>query len=276
MITCGDLAQFNRRLGISAIQQGRIRLGFKQWIRPIWYSRCIEIPVALNSLAISAGQKILDVGSPKMASLYVAAVKNCTVYATDVLPDFIRDWNYSRAILCDPDLDLRYIAEAQDARKLPYEDAAFDSIFSISVLEHIPDDGDRVAMGELSRVLKPGGKLAITVPIAERSSQTFVKHDVYERKRKARDEKIFFERKYDLPGIQERLIEPSSLGLCQLRLFGERWFRLQRLINRLPRGISVFLYPWESLLAPFFITEMDHVNDKSLFALIVLVKERVS
>ncbi|MAG34980.1 MAG: methyltransferase type 11 [Dehalococcoidia bacterium] len=51
---------------------------------------------------------------------------------------------------------------AASATRLPYADASFASVVSNCVLEHIEDlDG---ALGEISRVLRPGGQLAITVP----------------------------------------------------------------------------------------------------------------
>jgi ubiquinone/menaquinone biosynthesis C-methylase UbiE len=46
-----------------------------------------------------------------------------------------------------------------DARTLPYPDATFDGAYLIGVLGEIPD-GQR-ALGELRRVLKPGGRLVV-------------------------------------------------------------------------------------------------------------------
>jgi len=46
-----------------------------------------------------------------------------------------------------------------DATALPYEDAAFDAAFLVTVLGEIPDQD--AALRELSRVLKPAGWLAI-------------------------------------------------------------------------------------------------------------------
>ena len=45
---------------------------------------------------------------------------------------------------------------------LPFGDNTFDKIFSTEVLEHIPDDHQ--ALREIHRILKPGGRLIITVP----------------------------------------------------------------------------------------------------------------
>jgi SAM-dependent methyltransferase len=49
-----------------------------------------------------------------------------------------------------------------DALALPFPDATFDRIICSEVLEHIW--GDERAIAEITRILKPGGKLAVTVP----------------------------------------------------------------------------------------------------------------
>lgn len=49
-----------------------------------------------------------------------------------------------------------------DALALPFPDASFDRIIAAEVLEHIwADEG---ALNELVRVLRPGGRIAVTVP----------------------------------------------------------------------------------------------------------------
>lgn len=49
-----------------------------------------------------------------------------------------------------------------DSDALPFADASFDLVTTLDVLEHIDDD--RAALGEIARVLKPGGRLVATVP----------------------------------------------------------------------------------------------------------------
>ncbi|MGY1722848.1 class I SAM-dependent methyltransferase [Blastococcus sp. SYSU DS0533] len=49
-----------------------------------------------------------------------------------------------------------------DLLHLPFPDASVDRVIASEVLEHIPDD--TTAMAEISRVLKPGGRVAVTVP----------------------------------------------------------------------------------------------------------------
>lgn len=49
-----------------------------------------------------------------------------------------------------------------DAARLPFPDGAFDLVIAAEILEHIPDD--RAVIAELTRVVRPGGTVAVTVP----------------------------------------------------------------------------------------------------------------
>jgi SAM-dependent methyltransferase len=51
-----------------------------------------------------------------------------------------------------------------DAYRLPFPDGAFDVVICSEVLEHLPDYPRAVA--EIRRVLKPGGRLCVSVPTA--------------------------------------------------------------------------------------------------------------
>jgi len=57
-----------------------------------------------------------------------------------------------------------------DITAIDYDDESFDLIICSHVLEHIPDD--RLAMRELFRVLKPGGKAILQVPISASLQRT--------------------------------------------------------------------------------------------------------
>lgn len=71
------------------------------------------------------------------------------------------------------DLSLRQLRRASDKRcyrhlcvasgaALPLADQSFATVFSNCVLEHIPDIA--IILGEVARVLQPGGELVFTVP----------------------------------------------------------------------------------------------------------------
>lgn len=51
--------------------------------------------------------------------------------------------------------------------QLPFKEQRFDVIVCSEVLEHLPDGMDSKALKEMARLLKPGGRLLITVPALE-------------------------------------------------------------------------------------------------------------
>jgi SAM-dependent methyltransferase len=53
-----------------------------------------------------------------------------------------------------------------DIAALPFRAGAFDAVKATEVLEHVPDVAG--ALRECGRVLRPGGRLIITVPFLER------------------------------------------------------------------------------------------------------------
>jgi SAM-dependent methyltransferase len=56
-------------------------------------------------------------------------------------------------------------------RRLPYDDASFDVVLLIEVIEHL--ENHRIALGELARILKPGGVLILTTPNIMRLNSRF-------------------------------------------------------------------------------------------------------
>lgn len=58
--------------------------------------------------------------------------------------------------------------ESIDIQRLPFAEGSFDLLYCSHVLEHIPDD--RLAMRELARVLRPGGRALIMIPIKNRDA----------------------------------------------------------------------------------------------------------
>jgi SAM-dependent methyltransferase len=52
---------------------------------------------------------------------------------------------------------------AGDLRDLPFGDATFDGVVSVAAIDHVDRGGIPAALGEVARVLKPGGELMLTI-----------------------------------------------------------------------------------------------------------------
>jgi SAM-dependent methyltransferase len=62
---------------------------------------------------------------------------------------------------------------SEDLGRLSYPDASFDLVLTSETLEHVPDLS--LALGEIHRVLVPGGRHICTVPILPGVGQTFAR-----------------------------------------------------------------------------------------------------
>ena len=57
----------------------------------------------------------------------------------------------------------RATIETVDMRRLPFEDATFDTIVSAYAVDHLNREGSKTALKEAARVLKPGGDFLLMV-----------------------------------------------------------------------------------------------------------------
>src|SRR3989344_4017825 len=99
----------------------------------------------------SRGAKILDVGcGPGGNILFLAEFGEVTgLDSSDEALSFARGRGFSRVV-------------KGDGGALPFSDGTFHLVSALDVIEHIKDD--ERTLGEMFRVLKPGGLLLMTVP----------------------------------------------------------------------------------------------------------------
>jgi len=134
--------------------------------------RCVEYPWVFARIPEGAA-KILDAGSVFNYDYIVhqEKLKNKSLTCVTLAPE----------VYCFYRERVSYLFE--DLRQLPIRDESFDMVISISTLEHIGLDNTRYtedgsyrennpesfvsAVRELNRVLKPGGRLLVTVPFGK-------------------------------------------------------------------------------------------------------------
>ena len=133
----------------------------------------------------------LDVSSPKLLPSLLQHEGQGRWTGVDLFEQEIEAW---KAV--DPDLRL----EVADATKLPYPDASFDHVLCVSVVEHIPGDGDSAAMAEFFRVLRPGGRLHLTTDVAPATRDILLEDRIYGEASQQVEGGVFFARNYSARG----------------------------------------------------------------------------
>jgi SAM-dependent methyltransferase len=122
------------------------------------------LTVDYRRLGLNPGDRLLDVGCGAGRHAYEAVRRGARVVAYDLDVSEVKDTATLLAAIADEGRAGagRGAAVNGDALHLPFPDAAFDRVIAAEVLEHIP--ADTTAIGELSRVVRPGGTVAVTVP----------------------------------------------------------------------------------------------------------------
>jgi 2-polyprenyl-3-methyl-5-hydroxy-6-metoxy-1,4-benzoquinol methylase len=229
--------RFGLQLGFRNLIKNGLALGAKKTagkiLQPVnSFTRFPEYAFFADKIAdYAAGQwgrplRVLDVGSPKLFGLWLAASFNVEVTLTDIDVGAVEEartlWNAVK----------RPVGAARfgvlDARNIGGLPERYDVVYSMSVIEHVTDsDGDALAVKEMTRVMKPGGLLLLSFPLGPR-------HVSQERKNFAgaaqhtTDEKYyFFQRVYSPDSARERIMR-------QLRVAG-MFTDIESVVRRVPR-----------------------------------------
>ena len=123
------------------------------------------LTVDYGRLNVLPGQRLLDLGCGFGRHSYEALRRGAQIVACDLArPELERVRYVAAALMAGGDISVDTLAAVTqgDAVSLPFDDESFHRVIASEVLEHVPDDG--AAFAELARVLKPGGRLAVTVP----------------------------------------------------------------------------------------------------------------
>ncbi|GAB3814867.1 SAM-dependent methyltransferase [Kribbella italica] len=151
-----ELAQLlkNDRYPRSAGYPARWMVDASMGPNPLWQAEAL-----IEHLPLQPGQRVLDLGcGTALSSIFLAKEYGVEVWATDL-------W-------IQPDENLRRITEAgvddqvhpihAEAHALPYAENFFDAVISIGAYHYFGTDD--LYLGYLTRFLKPGGRLGISLP----------------------------------------------------------------------------------------------------------------
>lgn len=148
------------------------------------------------------GAAILDAGAGE--GVYKKFFAHCDYKAIDLAVGESR-WDYSH---------LDYVGPLHE---MPIQDEKFDAVLCTQVLEHL--EWPRESVKEMYRVLKPGGKLYMTAPMAHPEHQ--IPYDFF---------------RYTSYGM-ESICRHAGFSDIKISPFGGIWIRWA---YELPRGLAIF------------------------------------
>ena len=135
---------------------------FGEWERAAWEQRAApyaaslgdltrgSVPALLDAAGVAGGTRVLDVGTGPGFVALAAAARRAAVTAADQSSAMVA---IARAAGVDA------VVAAVD--RLPFDDESYDAVVGNFLLNHLPRPSR--ALTSLARVLRPGGRLALTV-----------------------------------------------------------------------------------------------------------------
>jgi SAM-dependent methyltransferase len=191
-------------------------------------------------------QWVLDVGSPKLFSLLLASRLRATLVATDIWPPAIAEAEALRGGLT-PEASARLILGAADIREeLPPHllppGGKFAAAFSMSVIEHIEPDpgGDRIALLRMAELVRPAGRVVVSVPVAPQARSEFLQSEIYGRKPDDDARGAFFQRVYDRAALESLCADVAphlTLESCTIVEWPDN-HPFMRLLDRFPTAMG--------------------------------------
>src|SRR6267142_4225179 len=173
---------------------------------PMDSTRYFEFAFAWDALSGFSATRYLDVSSPRLFPI-ILSLKNENVVVELMNPDLddlARTSNLVRAV----GLESRCGLHGLLISAAPFESGTFDLITSISVVEHIPLDTQ--AIRQMWNLLRPRGRLLLTLPCAAQTSEQYINRNEYGLLPPNEGGYFFFQRLYDQPSLDERIFSVTG------------------------------------------------------------------
>lgn len=123
------------------------------------------LTVDFSRFPLAPGDRVLDLGCGAGRHAFECYRRGAQVVALDQNGEEIREvakWFAAMKEAGEAPEGATATAMEGNALALPFPDESFDVVIISEVMEHIPDD--KGVLAEMVRVLKPGGRIAVTVP----------------------------------------------------------------------------------------------------------------
>lgn len=185
--------------------------------RPMDSTRYFEFDAAWKFLPATPASHYLDVSSPRQFPL-LALIKRRARQAALINPD-ANDLAITVKLLKAAGLEQRCSWHNVLMNEAPFQANTFDLITSLSVIEHIPDD--TAAVRKMWELLKPGGRLLISMPCLAEAADQFINHNEYGLYQADDQGFVFWQRFYDEAALADRIF--SVLGTpARSLIYGEK------------------------------------------------------
>jgi len=184
---------------------------------PMDSTRYFEFHEVLNRLKNVSFSSYLDVSSPRLIPLMLL-MQNRYAIVNIINPDRT-DIQETERFAEALELTNRCIFSNSTIEMAKYAPETFDLITCVSVLEHIP--ADREAVEVMWLLLRPGGRLILTMPCMAQPLEQYISRNDYDILSPGSDGYTFWQRYYDGERLQESIFnivgEPSKMVV-----YGER------------------------------------------------------